>query len=150
MAPFPLPLFPLPETVFFPHTLLPLHVFEPRYRAMVADCLAGEKRMVVVRLLPGWEQDYYGRPPIHTVAGAGEGPPPGKPPAGTDPPQGTSRSPGPGETFRARRNRRISRSSNFATAFTPWFFRGIRPPAIIPCPPAAPIRPTTFRMKAPA
>ena len=72
MAPFTLPLFPLPETVFFPHTLLPLHVFELRYRAMVADCLAGEKRMVVVRLLPGWEQDYYGRPPIHTVAGAGE------------------------------------------------------------------------------
>jgi Lon protease-like protein len=67
-----LPLFPLPETVFFPHTLLPLHIFEPRYRAMVADCLAGEKRMVVVRLLPGWEQDYYGRPPIHTVAGVGE------------------------------------------------------------------------------
>ncbi|MCI0370466.1 MAG: LON peptidase substrate-binding domain-containing protein [candidate division NC10 bacterium] len=67
-----LPLFPLPETVFFPHTLLPLHIFEPRYRAMVADCLAGEKQMVVVRLLPGWEQDYYGRPPIHTVAGAGE------------------------------------------------------------------------------
>lgn len=72
MAGLTLPLFPLPETVFFPHTLLPLHVFEPRYRAMVADCLAGEKRMVVVRLLPGWEREYYGRPPIHTVAGAGE------------------------------------------------------------------------------
>ena len=72
MARISLPLFPLPETVFFPHTLLPLHIFEPRYRAMVADCLAGEKRMVVVRLLPGWEQDYYGRPPIHTVAGVGE------------------------------------------------------------------------------
>lgn len=67
-----LPLFPLPDTVFFPQTLLPLHVFERRYRAMVADCLAGGRRMVVVRLLPGWEQDYHGRPPIHTVAGAGE------------------------------------------------------------------------------
>ncbi|MBI4391572.1 MAG: LON peptidase substrate-binding domain-containing protein [candidate division NC10 bacterium] len=67
-----LPLFPLPDTVFFPHTLLPLHVFEPRYREMVADCLAGERRMAVVRLLPGWEQDYDGRPPIHTLAGAGE------------------------------------------------------------------------------
>ena len=72
MARISLPLFPLPETVFFPHTLLPLHVFEPRYRAMVADCLAGEKRMAVVRLLPGWEGDYYGRPPVHAVAGAGE------------------------------------------------------------------------------
>lgn len=67
-----LPLFPLPDTVFLPHTLLPLHVFEPRYRAMVADCLGGEKRLVVVRLHPGWEQDYYGRPPVHAVAGAGE------------------------------------------------------------------------------
>lgn len=72
MAALTLPLFPLPETVFFPHTLLPLHVFEPRYRAMVADCLAGERRMVVVRLLPGWEREYAGRPPIHTVAGAGQ------------------------------------------------------------------------------
>jgi len=57
-----LPLFPLPETIFFPHTLLPLHIFEPRYRATVADCLVGVKRMGVVRLLPGWELDYYGRP----------------------------------------------------------------------------------------
>ena len=72
VPPMLLPLFPLPDTVFFPHTLLPLHIFEPRYRAMVADCLAGEKHMAVVRLLPGWEQDYYGRPPVHTVAGAGE------------------------------------------------------------------------------
>jgi Lon protease-like protein len=72
VAPLTLPLFPLPETVLFPHTLLPLHVFEPRYRAMLADCLAGEKRMVVVRLLPGWEREYSGRPPIHTVAGAGQ------------------------------------------------------------------------------
>lgn len=66
------PLFPLPDTVFFPDTLLPLHVFEPRYRAMVADCLGGEKRMVVVQLLPGWERDYEGRPPIHSVAAAGD------------------------------------------------------------------------------
>jgi Lon protease-like protein len=36
-----LPMFPL-STVLFPGGLLPLHVFEPRYRAMVADCLAAE------------------------------------------------------------------------------------------------------------
>ncbi len=36
-----IPIFPLPNVVFFPHTLLPLHVFEPRYRQMLADCLAG-------------------------------------------------------------------------------------------------------------
>ncbi|MEE2751807.1 MAG: LON peptidase substrate-binding domain-containing protein [Myxococcota bacterium] len=34
-----LPVFPLPGVVFFPHTILPLHIFEPRYRAMIRDCL---------------------------------------------------------------------------------------------------------------
>lgn len=37
-----LPLFPLPGLVFFPETLLPLHVFEPRYRELLADVLAGD------------------------------------------------------------------------------------------------------------
>ena len=67
-----IPIFPLPNVVFFPHTLLPLHVFEPRYRQMLADCLAGERRLAVVLLKPGWEEDYYGRPAVHSVAGAGE------------------------------------------------------------------------------
>ena len=34
-----MPLFPLPGTVFIPHTLLPLHVFEPRYRDLVDDAM---------------------------------------------------------------------------------------------------------------
>ena len=67
-----IPIFPLPNVVFFPHTLLPLHIFEPRYRQMLADCLAGERRLAVVLLQPGWEADYEGRPPVHTIAGAGE------------------------------------------------------------------------------
>jgi Lon protease-like protein len=65
-------IFPLPNVVFFPHTLLPLHIFEPRYRQMLADCLAGEKRLAIVLLRPGWEADYHGRPPVYSVAGAGE------------------------------------------------------------------------------
>ena len=65
-------IFPLPNVVFFPHTLLPLHIFEPRYRQMLADCLAGERRLAVVLLRPGWEEEYYGRPAVYTVAGAGE------------------------------------------------------------------------------
>lgn len=72
MGEFRIPVFPLPEVVFFPETILPLHVFEPRYRRMVADCLAGDRRLAVVMLKPGWERDYEGRPPIHEVAGAGE------------------------------------------------------------------------------
>ena len=67
-----IPIFPLPEVVFFPETVLPLHVFEPRYRQMVADCLAGDRWLGVVMLRPGWEKDYQGRPPVHSVAGAGE------------------------------------------------------------------------------
>ncbi|MBI4607637.1 MAG: LON peptidase substrate-binding domain-containing protein [Candidatus Rokubacteria bacterium] len=66
------PIFPLPNTVFFPHTTLPLHIFEPRYRQMVADRVAGDKCLAVVLLKPGWEADYYGRPPVCRVAGAGE------------------------------------------------------------------------------
>ena len=69
---FQIPIFPLPNAVFFPHTSLPLHIFEPRYRQMVADCLAGDKRLAMVLLKPGWEADYYGRPAVYEVAGAGE------------------------------------------------------------------------------
>jgi Lon protease-like protein len=67
-----IPIFPLPEVVFFPETVLPLHVFEPRYRQMVADCLAGDRWLAVVMLRPGWQKDYQGCPPVHSVAGAGE------------------------------------------------------------------------------
>lgn len=67
-----LPVFPLPDVTFFPHTLLPLHVFEARYRAMVMDALARDRRLAVVKLRPGYEAAYAGRPAVHPVAGAGE------------------------------------------------------------------------------
>lgn len=67
-----LPIFPLPDAVLFPNTLLPLHVFEPRYRQMVEDCLAGDRRLAMAILRPGWENEYYGRPPVHPIAGVGE------------------------------------------------------------------------------
>jgi uncharacterized protein len=66
-----LPIFPLPDLVLFPHTLLPLHIFEPRYRAMTTDCLARDRRLAIVGLKPGYEADYHGRPPVHAVAGIG-------------------------------------------------------------------------------
>jgi hypothetical protein len=71
MASVFLPIFPLPDLTFFPHTLLPLHVFEGRYRAMVMDCLARDKRMAVVGLKPGYESVYEGKPAVHQVAGVG-------------------------------------------------------------------------------
>lgn len=62
---FLLPLFPLPNLVFFPNTRLPLHVFEPRYRQMVMDALEADNRFGIVLLRPGWETDYFGAPAIH-------------------------------------------------------------------------------------
>jgi uncharacterized protein len=66
-----LPIFPLPDLTFFPHTLLPLHVFEARYRAMITDCLARDRRLAVVGLKPGYEAAYEGKPTVHPIAGAG-------------------------------------------------------------------------------
>lgn len=51
-----IPVFPLPDTVLFPHTSLPLHIFEPRYRTMLADAMAGE-RLLVVALAAG--EDFH-------------------------------------------------------------------------------------------
>ncbi|HKS16199.1 MAG TPA: LON peptidase substrate-binding domain-containing protein [Planctomycetota bacterium] len=67
----PVPIFPLPTLVLFPHTVVPLHIFEPRYRAMVADSLKGDKLIAMALLKPGWEKDYEGTPPIHDVVGVG-------------------------------------------------------------------------------
>jgi len=65
------PVFPLPESVLFPRTVLPLHVFEPRYLEMVRDATAGDGCIAIALLRPGWESDYEGTPAIHTVATVG-------------------------------------------------------------------------------
>ena len=57
--------------VLFPRVPLPLHVFEPRYRKMVADALASHRTIGMVLLKPGWEADYEGRPPVFPVGCAG-------------------------------------------------------------------------------
>jgi uncharacterized protein len=69
--PAQMPLFPLPEVVLFPGVQRPLLIFEPRYRAMVADVLKGDRIIGMVLLRPGYEKDYEGRPPIFTVGCAG-------------------------------------------------------------------------------
>jgi Lon protease-like protein len=66
-----LPLFPLPNVVLFPGVVLPLHIFEPRYREMVNDALESDRRIGMVLLRAGWEADYQGRPPVHAVACSG-------------------------------------------------------------------------------
>ena len=66
-----LPLFPLPNIVLFPGAILPLHVFEPRYRELVRHVLSRRKLLGIVRLRPGFESDYEGRPPLFDVCGVG-------------------------------------------------------------------------------
>lgn len=67
-----MPLFPLPGTVLLPGGVLPLHVFEPRYRAMVRDALAGERLIAMALLRPGYdEQEYEGAPEIEPAVCVG-------------------------------------------------------------------------------
>ncbi len=71
MLPPEIPIFPLPNVVLFPATLLPLHIFESRYRAMVADALEGERLIGMVMLRPGWEKPHEASPPVYPVGCAG-------------------------------------------------------------------------------
>jgi Lon protease-like protein len=71
MLPPTIPIFPLPNVVLFPNVFLPLHIFEPRYRAMVADALNGDRMIGMVLLRPGYEKEYEGRPAIYPVGCAG-------------------------------------------------------------------------------
>ena len=71
MLPPTIPIFPLPNAVLFPNVFLPLHIFEPRYREMVADALQGDRIIGMVLLRPGYEENYEGRPPVFPVGCAG-------------------------------------------------------------------------------
>jgi Lon protease-like protein len=51
-VPDTVPVMTLPETVFFPQALLPLHIFEPRYRQMLRDVLARDRIFAIARLDP--------------------------------------------------------------------------------------------------
>ena len=65
------PLFPLPNVVLFPRAVLPLHVFEERYKAMTADALRGQRQVAMALLKPGWERNYHGRPAIEPIVCVG-------------------------------------------------------------------------------
>ncbi len=71
MLPPLLPLFPLPTVVLFPTVFLPLHIFEPRYRQMVARALEGDRIIGMALLKPGHDTEYEGRPPVFDVGCAG-------------------------------------------------------------------------------
>jgi Lon protease-like protein len=66
--PAAVPIFPLPGVVLFPGAVLPLHIFEERYKQMTADVLrAGHRQIAMALLRPGWERDYYTRPAVEPV-----------------------------------------------------------------------------------
>lgn len=64
--------FPLPNVIFFPKTLLPLHIFEPRYCQMIQDTIATKQLIGMFLLEEGWQDNYYGNPTIYPIGCAGE------------------------------------------------------------------------------
>jgi Lon protease-like protein len=66
-----IPLFPLPNVVLFPSVFLPLHIFEPRYRQMFDEALAGERLIGMVLLQPGYEAEYDRNPPVYATGCSG-------------------------------------------------------------------------------
>jgi len=66
-----LPLFPLPQAVLFPGAVMPLHVFEPRYKTMIRECLASHRVLSVVQITDPDKRDAHGHPAIAAVAGVG-------------------------------------------------------------------------------
>jgi hypothetical protein len=67
-----IPIFPLPNVVFFPKVFLPLHIFEDRYKAMIIDALRGNQKIGLILLQEGWERDYFGAPPVYQIGCIGK------------------------------------------------------------------------------
>jgi Lon protease-like protein len=60
-------LFPLPDVVLFPHVLMQLHIFEPRYVEMTGDALRTDKLIAMAQLKPGWELGDLKHPELDPV-----------------------------------------------------------------------------------
>jgi Lon protease-like protein len=66
-----LPVFPLPDIVLLPYEMIPLHVFEPRYRRLVEDLLETKGHLGLVSLSPGYETEREGSPALEKRMGVG-------------------------------------------------------------------------------
>jgi uncharacterized protein len=66
-----IPIFPLPNFVLFPRVQVPLHIFEPRYREMIADVSRGHGIIGMTMLKGDWERDYYAYPDLYEIGCAG-------------------------------------------------------------------------------
>lgn len=62
-----IPIFPLPGLVLFPRTVMPLHIFEPRFVRLVTSAIESDYRLASANLRKGWEKDYFGAPPANRV-----------------------------------------------------------------------------------
>jgi len=65
-------LFPLPNFVLFPHVVRALHIFEPRYCAMLERALATDNMITMSTLCPGWESTYQDSPAIQPIVCIGK------------------------------------------------------------------------------
>jgi len=70
-VPAKLPLFPLENVVLLPEGVIPLHVFEPRYRQMMEDALAGDRRIGMIAVRPERAHEMAGDPPLYQIGCAG-------------------------------------------------------------------------------
>lgn len=62
-----LKVFPLPPVVLLPGSAAPLHIFEPRYRALVKDALAGDHLFALAQVMPGQESLLSGKPELEDM-----------------------------------------------------------------------------------
>ncbi|MBK7644766.1 MAG: LON peptidase substrate-binding domain-containing protein [Planctomycetes bacterium] len=66
------PLFPLPGFFLFPGSVVPLHIFEPRYCQLIDDLIDQNGRLVLGTVPDEYASQLPGSPPVHPVAGLGE------------------------------------------------------------------------------
>jgi Lon protease-like protein len=71
VLPDQVPVMTLPNTAFFPQALMPLHIFEPRYREMLRDVLASDRLFAVAGLNMSESADDSKFEPPHRVATVG-------------------------------------------------------------------------------
>jgi len=67
-----IPIFPLPNFVLFPRITVPLHIFEPRYREMVAEVAEAHGIIGMMMLKGDWERDYYAYPDLFDIGCGGK------------------------------------------------------------------------------
>lgn len=66
-----LKIFPLPSVVLLPGTAIPLHIFEPRYRALVQQALETDRALAMAQVLPGQESQLAGSPQLEPIVCGG-------------------------------------------------------------------------------